>query len=168
MFLKSLMLTVMITFVVSCGKEVAGPTPPVTPPVTQNGEKVTLKLYGAFWCATCSKEIPEVMEMIRQKLGDKAELVRLELWVPTGTTAAQRPTEEIAEAYRSKLNIAANVHLDPWRWQTFRSNFPGARFSLPAAVLVDEKGREIEAFPPGSTTFVPSDIAAAVASSVNK
>lgn len=133
-------------------------------PQVHTGEKnVRLLVFGAHWCGTCSAELPKLQEELKARLGDQASRVNVELWVPTGKTPASRPTQAVAEEYREKVGLDASVHVDEWHWKQFKKLFPGVTPALPAGVLLTTEGTTLREFPPGETTFVPSEIVSEVA-----
>lgn len=164
------LLIMFVLILYGCGKEATqdphkitpDPTPP-TPHKNDGKKSVTLMLWGAFWCANCKRELPEVQTQLKIRLGDDFENVKLQLWVPTGALPNEKPTIEVANQYRDKLKMEAEAFIDPWRWKTFRSYLKGVKTGMPAGVLLNENGEVLKIFIPGMTTFVPEEIVNSVA-----
>lgn len=165
--LLHLLFTTLI--LLGCGKAATGPTDdPAKPPTPPDGggTKVTLRLFGAPWCTNCKAAFPQINAALKADLTKQNAAVKGEVYVTTGETPAQRPTPEIAAAYRDFLKMDFTPFADEWKWKKFQEQVQQNR-ELPAAVVMDKDGKVIKVFRPGPTTFVVEDVVAFVKSQLN-
>lgn len=137
----------------SCGKATQGGKQDPLP--TKN---VELVLFSAPWCTKCKDKHPKIQEQIKAATV-YAPHIKFKLFVTTGALSNEPPTQQLAEDYNTNdLHIDGPAFADEWRWKTFRKLLPGTPMELPAAVLLDDAGNVLKAFPPGEGTFVVDDI----------
>jgi len=156
----SMVLAVALV-VLSCGKEPVRTNP--TPPPVEGGSKLKLIVFGNETCDDCKRDLPDIDAQLANLSENQRKRLEVTLLVPcAGNPCNIKPTQEIADRYKSQLKVAFLAAPDPWRWTTFRKLIPG-KTQVPAAAILDEKGETVlQAFTAGSTTFVPSEIVAAV------
>lgn len=141
------------------GQEPSRPPDAPTTPTTTAAKTYTLRLFGAPWCTNCKSDFPKINDALRVELTAEKPRVKAELFVTTGDTASQRPTQEIATAYRDFLKLDSTAHVDEWPWKKFREQVQQDR-KLPAAVVLDSDNNVIKVFIPGPTTFIAEEIVA--------
>lgn len=115
--------------------------------LTPSSSSLTLVLWGVPWCATCHKTIPQTQFKTKEMLGNDYSKVAFQLWVPTGNRPVDRPTLEVAEQFKEKLGIDAQVFIDPWHFTTYKQYFHDKTVTLPAAVLLDKDENVVALFP---------------------
>lgn len=152
-------LFALLFVLAGCGAETAPTNDPVVDPgPTDPDAQVRLVLFGAAWCANCSRDIPVIQSTLKGDLASSFGKVQMELWVPTGATPAKRPNDAVTQAYAQKLNFSGSVTSDAWRWKYFRELLPGTPLALPAAALVDLDGNVVKRYM--ANAFNPADIVA--------
>lgn len=135
---------------IGCGRYVVVPVP-VDPIPTPSGKSVTLAVWGAFWCPSCKSMLPDIESELNKIPKADREKINFVLYVPTGMRSGERPTEAVAKAYASSLKLSAKAEIDPWHWQYFKKYVHNSP-AIPAAALIDEHGKLIKTFAPGSFT----------------
>lgn len=116
--------------------------------------RVKLKIWGAYWCGYCSRDIPRIGKLL-DNLGIR-ERVDIEVWVPTGMTSGSLPTQDIANSYLKKLGVGGSAVIDP-KWLEFRSYF-GSTLSIPAGVIHREDGSIVSLYHGHAAPFNPGEI----------
>jgi thiol-disulfide isomerase/thioredoxin len=152
----------LIAWSTGCGKEnpyrysgLQNPTNQQNP--VGQAPAVTLALFGAPWCSNCKVEFPQIQNLISQLAEPKFKRLALVLYVTTGATAQEQPTDDIAQRYKAVLNLSGTALADEWRWKKFRQ-YVGGGLVLPGAAVLDANGNVIKAFRAGAGTFIPSEI----------
>lgn len=123
-------------------KEGEEPKPIPTPPPGQESV-VELLLFSAPWCHPCKEMHPEIERQLDVD-------IPVTLYVVTGASSSQAPTEESAAAYKKLMPLDFDFVPDPWKWTTYKK-YLGTSLAIPgAAVLVD--GVLVKKFQPGTFT----------------
>lgn len=146
----------MIFALVGCGKQqTGGSSQPTTPnPVPQDGQsKYTLVLFGAPWCTNCKSEFPKINAALKTELTKAQPSLKGVLLITSNSTAAERPTQEAANAYRDFLKMDFSAAPDEWRCKKYKETLKLTSCAIPAGVLLDDKGNVVLTFEPGETTF---------------
>lgn len=119
-----------------------GEEPKPLPPIEEI-DKVELLLFSAPWCKPCKDMHPQIERELDSD-------IPVSLYVVTGWTSSQPPTEAIAADYKKQMPLSFNFLPDPWKWTTYKK-YLGTNLSIPAAaVLVN--GEMVKKFPAGSFT----------------
>lgn len=165
-----LSISCLASSLTGCGKRpVRAPGTPLSQPDPIENADVetvaTLVLFGAPWCANCKNEFPQIQSLIDQLPRERAEKLGFVLYVTTGATAQDQPSDEIANKYKEVLALKAKAFPDEWRWKAFRK-YVGGNLVLPGAAILDANGNVLKSFRAGAATFVPSEIVKAAEDTV--
>lgn len=119
-----------------------GEEPKPLPPIEEI-EKVELLLFSAPWCGPCKEMHPAIAKQLDVE-------IPVTLYVETGWTSSQQPSEAIAKEYKKQMGLDFDFVPDPWKWTTYKK-YLGSQLAIPgAAVLVN--GELVKKFPAGSFT----------------
>lgn len=117
-------------------------------PPEEKVENVQLYLFSAPWCGPCKEMHPEIGRQI--KAAGISAKVDVTLWVETGWTSQQQPTEQIAAEYQKQLGLPEFTFTpDPWKWLTFKK-YMGPQLAIPGAAVLDPSDVLVKKFAPGS------------------
>jgi len=148
--------------VLSCGKQsyLRGRSGNLVnpPPGPKDSKHVSLIIFGAPWCSHCKTDFPEINTLLKNELTGRKRSVNGVMYVPTGNSAGEKPTQEAANQYRDFLKLDFEARIDEWPWKNFKKYIQN-KPDLPAGIVFDEQGNVLKIFPPGKTTFVPQKIA---------
>jgi hypothetical protein len=150
---KTLCLSLLVLvglILVSCqsgegpGPDPIGPIP--DPAVTV--ESAQLLIFSAPWCSPCHQLHKEFIPQYNADEELKAA-VKVTVWVTTGNSSSQAPTQATADAYKAALKAPYEFLPDPWKWTTFKK-YLGGSLAIPGGVVLDENGEVLQKFPPGT------------------
>lgn len=141
----------------SCGEQRGGggepTTPPPTGPTTPTEAEYTLVLFGAPWCTNCKSEFPKINEALKEELTKQGAKLAGSLLVTSNQTPAEKPSQEVANAYRDFLKLDFSAAPDEWRCKKYKELVKLTSCAIPAGVLVDKNQNVVLTFEPGDTTF---------------
>jgi thiol-disulfide isomerase/thioredoxin len=132
------------------------PKPLPTPPPGEES-KVELYLFSAPWCGPCKEMHPEIERTLDVK-------IPVTLYVVTGWSSSQPPTEAIAAEYKKQMPLDFDFVPDPWKWTTYKK-YLGTSLAIPGAVVLVD-GVLVKKFVPG--TFRAEQVTDYVESIVKK
>jgi thiol-disulfide isomerase/thioredoxin len=135
----------VLLFLMGCAPvsyDKGGEEPRPIPPI-EKIDKVELLLFSAPWCGPCKEMHPEIERTLDVE-------IPVTLYVETGWSSSQPPTDAIAIEYKKQMGLGFDFVPDPWKWTTFKKYF-GNQLAIPgAAVLVN--GELSRKFVPGTFT----------------
>lgn len=162
--MKTALLVFHMFFLLGCGSAVP-PSEPATPPVVMptpvptpdplpapDPKKVIMAVWGTPWCSACKSVLPQVEKAFAKLDAATQAKIEFRLYVPTGVRATDRPTDEVALAYRSSLHLDHSVaYIDPWNFTLYKHYKLAGNSSpaIPAGAITKMDGTLIRRFPPG-------------------
>lgn len=106
---------------------------------TSSRPEAELVLFSAPWCEPCKRQIPAAV----RAADGKASVTTV--YVETGTSPSQPPTEASAAQYKEMLGIAVPVIPDVWHWKKFKQ-WVGKDLRVPAGVALSKDGKVLQKF----------------------
>ena len=138
-------IAILSLFLMACAPvsyDQGGEAPKPLPP-EEKIDTVELILFSAPWCGPCKDMHPEIERTLDVD-------IPVTMYVETGASSSQKPTEESAAQYKKDTGWGFNFVPDPWKWTTNKKYF-GANVAIPAAVVL-VNGELAKKFAPGTFT----------------
>lgn len=146
--LNALILCTLTLVLTRCGLKPAGANELVNPPAS--GNRVSIYVFSAPWCAECNRELPVLKEKYLAELSSEQQSrVSVAVYVVTGKTAGQVATQEVADEYGKSLNLPFTMVADKY-YKIYRQYFEEGN-AIPAAVLLDNSKQVLQLYEPGNT-----------------
>lgn len=82
--------------------------------------------------------------------------IDFKVYVPTGMTSSQPPSDDVTRKYVASLGIPESMGVSDPKWSAFK-RFVGGQYAIPAAAVVLPSGT-VKSYRAGST-FDPNEIA---------
>lgn len=150
--MKTLLLIAATAFLFSCGHSGSNGG------AVGSARHLKLYLFGAPSCQGCDTELPQMEQVLRERLGDRYSHLAVRVYVLNGINN-KRPTQQIADDYkagfaRAGQSVPFEFVPDPWIHKMYRHYYPDrqGQDTIPAAVVAGTDDNAVVAFTPGSVS----------------